>query len=803
MNTIKTLEKELNRKKRITPLKRRIISGLPKVCLARLKLMTESYQQTEGEPTPVRRAKALSHILTHMPIGICDGELIVGDFIGIPGTRGAPILPEYSVEWLVEEMDTLGTRDGDKFDLSKADKKLIMKLAGYWKGRTVKERSSLLMPDVLSDNYTKYFDICNNELARSGQGMSHIVVAYEKLISKGLGAITHEVEKKLDQMDPGSPSDLDKIHFYRAILITHKAINDFATRYADIARELEKKEKRNQRKKELAAIADICTQVPAGPARNFHEALQSIWFIKIALMIEGHGYAFAPGRMDQYLFPFYRRDVDTGLLDDEKVKELIQCFYIKLNSITLILPSAVTRFFGGFPIIEALILGGVGRNGRDATNRLSHLFLEADGELSMQQPESVIRVHKNMPRDFLIKACEVARKCRGKLKFINDPAAISKLMNQGYDVEDARDYVLVGCHEPFVPTKSNYIPGAHINLAICLELALNNGQSAVTGKQIGPQSGDPSLFQSIEDILEAYRTQVAYFTRHVAQYMNVIIEAHAQVAPTPFQSSLVEGCLEKGSDVTRCGALYNAGWLSGVGAVNVGDSLAAIKKCVFEEHLATLPELLTALRRNFKGKKKLQQALIAAPKFGNDDDDADLLTRAAVSIFCDEWQGQAYQGGLRQPLAALNANTSGIPLGRAVGASADGREVGEPLADGGLSPAHGRNIAGPVATFNSVAKIDHVKMKCGSVLNIRFNPDAVETESALQNLADMLLTYCELGGYHSQFNFVSSEILINAQKNPDKYRDLLVRVSTWTAYFTELSTDVQNDIIKRIEMNEI
>ena len=802
--TVEAPERTQDRKSRIESLRKAVTSGLPRFCVERARLVTESYGQTEGEPQVIRRAKALEYILTHMTIGIGEGELIVGNLVETVEGRGVLVFPEYSCGWLEDELDTMAEREVDRASITEENKKTMRELIPFWKGKTVRDKSFFLMPEALRTKYDECFGVCNNERGRGDEGIGHIVVDWERPITiQGLDSITKEAEGRMRELDPGDPVDLAKIHFYRAMIISHKAAIAFAARYAQLARALEEKEKESDRKAELKKIAQICEHVPANPARTFQEALQSFWFLKIAIHMEGWGGAIGPGRMDQYLFPYYKNDVNTGRLDREKAKELLLALYIKMNSSKIFFPINVARYFAGVTGAQAFMLGGVGRDGRDATNELSTLMLEVDGELSLAQPESIIRINKDTPRDFLLQACRVARTCRGKLKFINDGTAVQKMLNQGYAIEDARDYGMVGCHEPFVPRKTHYLPGAHLNLAMCLELALNNGVNLLSGKQLGPRTGDPSTFRSIQDVLSAYRSQVAHFAMHVAQYNSVFLEAHAQVAPTPFQSSLVQGCLEKGLDLTADGALHNACWASGVGVINVGDSLAAIKKCVFDERKISMGELIAALRDNFEGKEEIRQALAGAPKFGNDDDYVDLLTREAVSIFCDEWQKVTFRGGKRQPIAALNANTSGIPLGRALGASADGRKSGEPLADGGVSPAQGRNTKGPAATYKSVAKLDHVKMKCGSVLNMRFNPEALGDERAIQKFASLLQTYCELGGYHVQFNIVSSEMLKEAQTTPEKYRDLLVRVSTWTAYFAELSTDVQNDIIRRMEFDEV
>jgi formate C-acetyltransferase len=803
-STATTPKKILDRKSRIEFLRKAVTAGLPRFCVERAGLVTESYRQTEGEPQVIRRAKALEYILSQMTIGIREGELIVGNLVETVEGRGVLVFPEYSCDWLEGEFDTMAEREVDRAYITEEDKRTMRELIPFWRGKTVRDKSLFLMPEDLRTKYTECFGVCNNERGRGDEGLGHIVVDWQKpIITHGLDAITQEAEAQLRKLDPGDPGQLAGIHFYRAVIISHKAAIAFAARYARLARELEETEKDRSRKAELGEIAQICEHVPAKPARTFHEALQSFWFLKIAMHMEGWGGAMGPGRMDQYLFPHYQKDMEAGTLGREKARELLLALYIKMNSSKIFFPVHVARYFAGVSGAQAFMLGGVGRDGRDATNALSTLMLEVDGELSLAQPESIIRIHKHTPRDFLMQACRVARTCRGKLKFINDGTAVQKMLNQGYDIEDAREYVMVGCHEPFVPRKTHYVPGAHLNLAMCLELALNNGVSLLSGKQLGPRTGDPATFRSIQDVLAAYRTQVAHFAVHVAQYNSVFLEAHAQVAPTPFQSSLVQGCLEKGLDLTADGALHNACWVSGVGAVNVGDSLAAIHQCVFDERKRkmSMAELVEALRENFEGKEEIRQALLGAPKFGNDDDTVDLLTKEAVSIFCDAWQSVTFRGGKRQPIAALNANTSGIPLGRALGASADGRKSGEPLADGGVSPAQGRNTRGPAATYKSVAKLDHVKMKCGSVLNMRFNPEALADEKAIQKFASLLEAYCDLGGYHVQFNIVSSEMLRDAQANPDQYRDLLVRVSTWTAYFSELSTEVQNDIISRIEFD--
>jgi pyruvate formate-lyase/glycerol dehydratase family glycyl radical enzyme len=801
--TVETEKTTLSPKARIAALRERVqCIILHRVYVGRARLVTESYRETEGEPVVIRVAKGLNHVLLNMNIGITDGELIVGDYIEAPGESGCPVLIEFGSEWLEDEMDGLPQRDGDKAFITDEDKETLRGLFPYWKGRTLKDKVFALMPEELRAKCFECFDVCgDNPMFQNMLGMGHIVVDYEKVITRGLEAITREASERLEELDISDPVQLTKTHFYRAVIIVGKAVTEFAARYAKLARTLERKETDSQRKAELRQIAETCKRVPGQPARTFHEALQSLWFVHLALQIEGFSWGIAPGRMDQYLFPYYRRDIEEGRLDREKAKELLLCFLIKLNTLRLLLSGPAGRWFTGWGIWQNINVGGVGRDGRDATNELSYLLVEADGELSMRQPETVIRVHRGMPRDFLIKALEVAKKCRGKLKFVGDDASIQKLLNQGFTLEDARDYTVVGCAELTVPGKSNMPPVAYLILPLCLELALNNGVGVLSGKQVGPRTGNPAEFKSIQDVIKAFLAQVGYFCKHAARYGCALVEAYAQVAPTPLQSSLVQGCLEKGVDITAGGTLNPQIWLNCYGAINVGDSLAAIKKCVFDEGKITMEELLDALHKNFEGKEEIQQALLEAPKFGNDDDYVDLLTRDVISAVCDLWQNQKFYGGRIQPSAQLMGGPAIVAIGKTVGASADGRKSGEPLADGGVSPSTGRNVRGAVATFNSVAKLDHARLKSGGeVLNMRFSPDTLKSDRAMQKLAGMVQTFFNLGGFHVQFNIVSTDMLRDAQKNPEKYLDLLVRVATYSAYFVELRSEVQNQIISRIEL---
>ena len=805
----KNAERIIGTTDRIDILKEQLRSSLPQFCIARARLITESYRNTEAEPLIIKQAQALDNYLSKVNIGIDGYNLIVGDMSEIVG-RMAYIVPPDDMGWLEFEVDSLTARDLDKVFISEEDKNTLLQLIPFWKGRTAGEKAFCLMPEDLRAEYVKCNDVMG-EMAMGIGGVKSISVGgglvaglenNTRVVTQGLESVIREAQGYLNAMDPTDPDHLAKIHFYRAVIISNKAVIEFARRYARLAKELANRETNNQRKAELQEIAQICDHIPGKPARTFHEALQSIWLVHIALHVEGAAGAF--GRMDQYLYPFYSRDIAGGRLNRDKAKELLQCFFIKLNSWGNLKPLMTGKYFATATSVgQNITVGGVNHNGEDATNELSYLLLEADGDLCMMEPETVVRFHKDMPMNFAVKSCEVAKKCRGKIKFIGDNATIGKLMNQGHSLELARNYAIQGCFEPYVPDITALLPagGISINLLLFLELALNDGVSILSGKQLGPHTGKASQFKSMQDVLKAFRAQVAYFTDLSMRCSSVSLEAAAQYMASPLRSSLIQGCLEKGLDLNAGGAQYNVTWCPAQGAINVADSLAAIQKVVFDDGKLTLDELLDVLKKNFIGQEPVRQWLLDSPKFGNDDDYVDLLAREVVSIFAEEWQKHTFKRGNRRAVAQLEGLPNVIPMGRVVGASADGRKSGDTLADGGVSPVQGRNTRGIIATFNSVTKLDHVKLQAGEALNMRISPASLKDERAIKKFATLVKTYfTDLDGFHCQFNFVSSEMLRDAQKHPEKYRDLLVRVATYTAYFVELSSDVQDNIIRWSEL---
>jgi pyruvate formate-lyase/glycerol dehydratase family glycyl radical enzyme len=772
----------------------------PELCLERAYWMTESYKETESEPPLIRRAKALEKILKKMTIHIEDGELIVGRTTS--KRRGGPLTPEINWDWCLEQMDTIST-DWDEFaPVAEEEKGEMKEILAYWKGKSLCDKLRAIVPEnVLKLQYNIMIP-AGSSIANYNIG-SHVCVDYQKVLTKGLNGIRKHVGEELAKLNLTKIEDFKKLQFLKAVNITLEAAISFARRYAELARSLSQKETDLQRKTELEKIAETCNWVPANPARSFYEALQSVWFTYIVLMIEGWGPGMSFGRSDQYLYPFYKKDIEERRITKGEARELIALFCIKVNELAQRLSFMKMKTATGLNVLSNITLGGLTKNGRDAVNELSYLFLDAEEEVRMHGEEFVIRIHKNTPDAFLMRACEVAKLLRGKLKFISDETTIEQLLNDGKSLEYARDYIVSGCVLPTVPGCSFDVIGGPFNLPLMLELALNNGVSRLTGEQMGPKTGDPRKFKSYDQVWDAYKKQVEALLPVAIIVRNVDREHFAEFAPTPFQSSLFHNCIERGLDITNGGtAPYMTDGISAVGAPNVGDSLAAIKKTVFEMKKITMDKLIDALDKNFEGEEKILNILKNAPKFGNDDDYVDSIVNEVLIHICNEVTKYKGFAGSKFNITAYNAGGN-IQMGSFVGALPDGRRAGESLSEGGISPYQGRNVSGPTATMRSVAKLDLVRLTGGSALNMRFNPGALKDESKMEKFASLIRTYCETGGYHVQFNIVDADMLRDAQKHPEEYKDLLVRVSTYSAFFVQLGPESQSEIIARTEFKQL
>jgi len=778
---------------RVERIKARFLATTPEICAERAKLITESYQETESLPMSIRRAKALEKILAGMTIFIDDDELIVGNQCSKP--RSAPVYPEFSCKWLEGELDRLAKRTADVFLISEDVKKSLREdVFPYWEGKTNNEyAASLMKPEALEAHNAVVYTVGNYFY----NGVGHISANYGKVMREGLDSIIAEAEKAKEKFNFADANQMKSLHFLDSTIIANRAVIAFANRFADEAEAKAAVEKDATRKAELLEIARICRKVPARPAETFQEAVQAFWFIHLVIQIESNGHSISPMRFDQYCYPFYQ--ASKGALSDEKAQELLDLLWLKFNSLNKVRDEVSTQAFAGYPMFMNIIVGGQDREGKDATNELSLMLLQAAANTKLYAPSLSIRIHEGTPEVLYMKAAEVSRMGLGVPAYFSDRTIIPALLARGLTLEDARDYGIIGCVEPQVGGKTEgWHDAAFFNMAKIIELTLNNGYDPRIDKQLGPKTGDVSEMKSFDDVMAAYTKQMEYFVGLMCHADNMVDLAHGEKVPLPFLSSLVEDCIGRGKSLQEGGAIYNFSGPQGVGVANAGDSLAAIKKICFDDRAISLPELKQIMDRDFEGAENIRQMLVnRVPKYGNDDDYADDIAVESANIYCREVNKYRNpRGGVFQP--GLYPASANVPLGSVVGATPDGRKKGTPLADG-VSPIGGFDISGPTATVNSVAKLDHEVTSNGTLLNQKFHPSAVKGDSGLRNLIGVTETYFKNGGFHVQYNVVDRDTLLEAQKQPDNYRSLVVRVAGYSAFFTALDKSLQDDIISRTE----
>ncbi len=786
--------------KRIVALKEQILSSVPCIEVDRALLITESFKETEGQPAVVRRARALEKILNEIPIIIRDEELVVGSLT--QEARSAQIFPEFSNKWIKDEFETIGKRKGDSFQITEKAKEQLTEVFNYWEGKTTNElATSYMYPETIDAINENVFTVANYYL----NGVGHVSVDYAKVLAKGYKGIIEEVECAIEAADKENPAYIKQKLFWESIIGSCKAVINYAHRYAKLAREMASKESNDVRAKELLQIAKNCETVPENGATNFYEACQSFWFVHAVINIESNGHSISPTRFDQYMYPYYEIELNSGKFDIDAIQELIDCVWVKLNDINKVRDEVSTRAFGGYPLFQNLIVGGQDREGKDATNDLSYMCIDATAHVRLAAPSFSVRIWNKTPDEFLLRSCELSRLGTGMPAFYNDEVVVTALVSNGLTIEDAREYGIIGCVEPQKPGKTEgWHDSGFFNLARLLIVTINNGMS--NGKQIGPKTGEFTQFKSIEEIIEAYTKQMEYFVYQLSVADNSIDLAHAERAPLPFLSCMVDDCITDGKSLQEGGAHYNFTGPQGVGVANVGDSFAAIKKLVFDDKKITLQELKEALDTNFGEEdsnskldfEDIRQMLIhRAPKFGNDIDEVDELARLGAYIYCKEVakhknpRGGNFHAGLYP--AAIN-----ILFGDLIGATPDGRKAHEALADG-VSPVRGADSNGPTAAINSVAKLDHFIASNGTLLNQKFHPGSIQGSTGLNNLAALVRSFFDQKGMHVQFNIIDKKTLVEAQKDPSKYRDLVVRVAGYSAQFITLDKAIQDDIIKRTE----
>lgn len=828
-------------------LKERLLAAPFEVCPERAVLWTEAMRASEGQAQVVRNALALKHLLENMSVTIRDEELIVGSRTS--KKRGSPLFPEVKSFSIETQLDSYATRPIQPYRVSPEDRKAIKAALPYWRGKSAWDLAFKLMPrDLQADVFKLVFTV----EAEFANGIGHFIVGNPKLLSLGLVGIREEAEKRLaHEKAPGSDEQRD---FWQAVIICAEAAVHFAGRYATEAKRLAARESEPRRQEELTRIAEVCERVPARPPLTFREALQAVWFNQLICQLECGGFAHSPGRLDQLLFPFYEHDVMTGRLTAETAQELIECLYVKMSEVVNVLDTALLPVTSGPPIAQSLTIGGTDENGQDAANELTRLFLDAHDSIRAVSPNLAVRFHEHTPPEFTRRVCEAIR--RGTMMALfNDQVIVPAMTAQGIPLKEARGYALVGCVEPAAPGRTFGSTDSNlVNIAKCLELALNNGDGAdllagnyiarklgkyfraggvtrapksngnranvmmlvryglamgrrtkvsklglyrfLRGKGIGVRSGDPKSFTGMADVFHAYEQQVSFFVRRMAEAMAYCDQAHARMKPTPFISSCIDDCIQNGKDVTGGGARYNFTGPQAVGLADAADSLAALQTLVFERKKVSMTELLLALEKNFRDAEPLRQMLLSkAPKYGNDNDAADQLAREAAAIYCREvGRHPNFRGGKFQP--GIYSMSSHLVFGLLTGATPDGRRQGESLA-AGVSPGRGRELKGPAAVMRSVAKVDARLIGNGSVLNMTFHPQLIKGDTGLQKFADLNRAYFKLGGFQVQHNILDAETLREAQKHPDQYRGLVVRVAGYSALFTELDRATQEDIIKR------
>ena len=780
---------------RTTRLRERLMEHEPSVCHERAAIVTEVYERLGGSLSSILlRAHALAAILDRMSILIESDELIVGNQAGRP--RAAPLFPEYSWEWILEELDSLPMRAADRFAVPSTTRDALQGILPRWRGKSFRDRAVQAVPEEVLRSHQSLLFL----LTSMGCGVGHLAPDYSRVLARGLGAIAQEARARLAALDLTDPDAIRKRDFCRAAAIVAEAAVRFAHRFAALAERLGATEEDSQRRSELIEIARVCRKVPAQPAETFHEALQSFWFVHLIIQIESNGHSISPGRFDQYMAPFYDADVAGGRLDRPRALGLLDCLWIKFNEIMKLRDKTASIGFGGYPLFQNLIVGGQGVDGRDATNDLSYLCLEATRRTRLPQPSLSVRVHHGTPPEFLRAASDLAREGLGLPAFFNDDAIVPVLQNMGVPLEEARGYAEVGCVEPQVPGKTNgYYPAGFLNLGKLLTLALHNGIDPVTGERLGPADPESREFANYEEVVGALDRQLDHIIRLIVIGDNILDDLHGKLAPNPFVSLFVDDCMARGLAYEQGGAVYNYTGPNSVGLANVADALMAIKRLVFEERRVEMDVLLAMLDQDFADRESGRLLLLnRAPKFGNDNEDVDGIARAlSTRILKGFKQYRNPRGGRYEP--GLQSISAHALFRDAVAATPDGRTAKMLLADGGISPAQGRDRRGPTAVIRSAARLDHREASNGTLLNIKLSPQSVAGESGLDNLAALIRTYFQLGGQHVQFNVINSAILREAQRHPEQHRDLDVRVAGVSVLFTTIDRVLQEDIIERTE----
>jgi len=757
---------------RIERLKNALFANPREISLERALLYTESHRTTEGESTLLRRAKATAYILDNVEITLREDELIAGNRTVKP--RAGIASPEMDPYWLLKELDAFSTRPQDRFAISEQDKQIYREqLFPYWESRSMKDFINSQIPeDVKAATKTQIFSINQTD-----KGQGHIIIDYPRLLSGGLDNLVAELKQHVNDAPDNA--------FYQAALILLEASQRHILRYAALAEQMALACSDLQRKAELERIARISQHISGNKPQDFYQACQLFWYMNIILQYESNASSLSLGRFDQYMLPFYQHSLSHGE-QPEFLKELLESLWVKCNDIVLLRSTSSARYFAGFPTGYTILLGGLTETGRSAVNVLSFLCLDAYQSICLPQPNLGVRVNELIDRPFLLKTAETIRLGTGIPQIFNDEVVVPAFLNRGVNLEDARDYAVVGCVELSIPGKTYGLHDiAMFNLLKVMELTLheNEGNSAI----------------NYAELVEQIRQKISHYVKLMAQGSNICDIGHRDWAPVPLLSSFIEGCLKSGKDITAGGARYNFSGVQGIGIANLSDSLHALKGLVFDQQRLSFDELLASLKENFaseEGRAIRARLINRFEKYGNDVDEVDLISADLLRYYCKEVeQYRNPRGGQFTP--GSYTVSAHVPLGAVVGATPDGRFAGEQLADGGLSPMLGQDHQGPTAVLKSVSKLDNMLLSNGTLLNVKFTPSTLEGLQGLNKLADFLGAFTRLKLQHVQFNVVNAEQLREAQKRPQDFAGLVVRVAGYSAFFVELSKEIQDDIIGR------
>ena len=788
---------------RMNEFREKVLDKKPYICAQRALLATEAYKLNQNQPAIMKRALMLKNILEKMSIYIEDETLIVGNQAA--SNKDAPIFPEYTLEFVLDELDLFEKRDGDVFYITEKTKEDLRSIAPFWENNNLRSKGGALLPDEVKVYMETGFFGMEGKL---NSGDAHLAVDYQQVLKTGLKGYEERVRQLKDGLDLCVVENIDKYQFYKAVLIVIEAVKTYALRFSKLAKELAMKAD-EKRKAELLEISRICAKVPYEPAQTFHEAVQSTWFIQLILQIESNGHSLSYGRFDQYIYPYYQHDIDHGLINDDRVVEILTNLWIKTLTINKVRSQAHTFSSAGSPMYQNVTIGGQTPDKKDATNALSYLVLKSVAQTRLPQPNLTVRYHRNMPKAFLDEAIEVMKLGTGMPAFNSDEVIIPSFIEKGVKEEDAYNYSAIGCVETAVPGKWGYrcTGMSYMNFPRILLITMNDGIDPTSGKRFVKGRGRFEDMKSFDELMKAIDHVLRELTRMSVIVENAIDLALERDVPDVLCSALTKDCIGRGKTIKEGGAVYD--FISGlqVGIANMADSLAAIKKLVFEEKKITPVQLMVALADDFTSveNQRIQNMLINdAPKYGNDDDYVDQLVVEVYNSYIDEIKkypntryGKGPIGGIRY--AGTSSISANVGQGYGTMATPDGRKAHTPLAEG-CSPAHSMDKSGPTAVFKSVSKLPTHEITGGVLLNQKVTPQMLAKEENKEKLEMMIKTFFNrLDGYHVQYNVVSRDTLIDAQKHPEKHKDLIVRVAGYSAFFNVLSKATQDDIIGRTE----